>query len=92
MFFRKVDPAEKQFVTEFLRNNMQWSKEIDLSVDKVKLRLAAFADASHSSSPELTVAIKEALSTIEKVRKTALAAKNWPVLNDCRPSAIMGHI
>ena len=46
MFFRKVDPAEKlskvdpaekQRVTEFLLNNMQWSEEIDLSLDKLFL-------------------------------------------------------
>ena len=89
MFFRKVDPAQKQCVTEFLRNFSQWSKEIDLSVDKVKFRLAAFRDASHSSSQELTVVIREALSTIEKVRKTALQSKHWPVLNDVQGMRIL---
>ena len=38
------------------------------------------------------MAIKEALSTIEKVRKTAVAAKNWPVLNDVQGMRILMEV
>ena len=122
MFFRKVDPAEKQRVTEFLLNNMQWSEEIDLSLDKLFLAEKLPPDYDYSDRqrqvfapsvdsvpvvalliipgppkkrgdafqwPDVTSTIRDGLSTIEKVRKTALQSKHWPVLDDVQGMRIL---
>ena len=130
MFFRKVDPAEKlnkvdpvekQHVTEFLLNNMQWSEEIDRSLGKlflgeklpyydyrpshgqisapsvdsvpvVYLRIIARPPMKRGDAfqwPDVTSTIRDVLSTIEKVRKTALQSKHWPVLDDVQGMRIL---
>ncbi|MCL0055288.1 hypothetical protein M1N56_05380 [Dehalococcoidia bacterium] len=87
MFWRKIDPNEKLKVLKFMRSHTTWSKEIDFSVDKVK---AAFSGIdSTSNSQEIKKLVKDALLTIEKVKKDVTTEGIWPNLGDPKGSLLL---
>ena len=80
MFWRKVNPDERQEVVNLLVKLSLASTEIDRSVDRMKVHLTRLGGIE--VTPQVLMAITDARQKVESVREDTSKPGFWPRLKD----------